>query len=174
MWTNLFRELQNTPSVLNSRPSTSCCSLHKNSTMWSLKVWAGICLCFHLQFPPGLWMNNRQAPETGPHPPQPTNRWLSSSPNVFTVHTLLCCGQRAHAARRYVRKYGERDSAGVVHSRGSTYYEVQELCWQISLHFLSLKHENVSWIIAADDWFRAFISPSPLGSRASFTEQLCY
>lgn len=42
-----------------------CCSLHKNSTMW--------CLYFHLQFPPGLWMNNRQAPETNPHPPrQPT------------------------------------------------------------------------------------------------------
>lgn len=67
-----------------TRPSTAS----KNSTMWSLKVSAGRCLCFHLQFPPGLWMNNQQAPETSPHPPQPTNHWLSSSPYVFTVHTF--------------------------------------------------------------------------------------
>lgn len=56
---------------------------------WSLKVSGeeDVCLLI-LQFPPALWMNNRQAPETGPHPPlEPTSHWLSSSPNVFTVRT---------------------------------------------------------------------------------------
>lgn len=43
---------------------------------------------FILQFPPGLWMNNRPAPEAGPHPPQePASHWPASRPNVFTVHT---------------------------------------------------------------------------------------
>lgn len=56
---------------------------------WSLKVSGeeDVCLLI-LQFPPALWMNNRQAPETGPHPPlEPASHWLSSSPNVFTVRT---------------------------------------------------------------------------------------
>lgn len=43
--------------IQNLGPHYSCCSLHKNSTIWSLTVWAGRCLWFHLQFPPGLWMN---------------------------------------------------------------------------------------------------------------------
>lgn len=87
---NLSQTYKNTSSMLDSHPSTSRCSLHKSSTMWSLKVWAGRCLCFHLQFPPGLWMNNRQAPETGPHPPQ-TDQPLAvfQSKCVHSAHFAL-------------------------------------------------------------------------------------
>lgn len=61
----------------------------RSCTLWSLKVSGeeDVCL-FILQFPPGLWMNNRPAPETGPHPPQEAaSHWPASRPNVFTVHT---------------------------------------------------------------------------------------
>lgn len=68
------------------RPAAPGC---RSCTVWSLKVSGeeDVCL-FILQFPPGLWMNNRPAPETGPHPPQePASHWPASRPNVFTVHT---------------------------------------------------------------------------------------
>lgn len=122
-------------------------------------------------------MNNRQAPETSPHPPQPTNHWLSSSPNVFTVHTLLCCGQGAHAARRCVRKYGERDSVGVVHSRGSTYYDVQELCWHIllPLSFAETWKCELNYRCRRQIFVLSFLLyQAPSGSCASIPKQLCY
>lgn len=89
-------------------------------------------------------MNNRQAPESSPHPPQPTNRWLPSSPNVFTVHTLYSAVDTELMLLGGMSKNMGRDSVGVVCSQESTYEDVQELRWHILLHFLSLKHENVT------------------------------
>lgn len=124
------------------------------------------CLCFHLQFPPGLWMDNRQAPENQPAS-STTNQPLAvfQSKCVHSAHFPLpwtessCCSVVCPKMWREIV---------LVASQGSTYCDVQELCWHILLHFLvSLKHENVTYIIAADDSFCSFILPRPLGSCVS-------
>ncbi len=78
-------------------------------------------------------MNNCQAPETSPHPPQPTNHWLSSSPNVFTVHTFTLLWTESSCCSVVCPKIWREIVLESCIPGGLLNYNVWELCWHILL-----------------------------------------
>lgn len=111
-------------------PHTLADSCRKNSTMHSLKEQA----VFSFTVP--TWFMNEKPPGSREQPTSSptTNPWLFSSPNVFSVHTVLHCGRSAYA--RGMSENMDR------HSMDSYIVKcvLQEVCLHIVFHFLQLKH----------------------------------
>ena len=146
-----------------AKDRASRCSLHKSSTMRSLKSAGGEMSVFSFTVP--TWFMNEQPPGSRDQPTssanQPTTGCLPVQ--MCSQRTLCSCrGQRAHAARRCVRKYRERVALESCTSRGSTYYDAQALCW----HFLPLLAFAETWKCKLNYGSR-ICAFSPWGSCAS-------
>lgn len=146
-----------------AKARASRCSLHKSSTMRSLKSAGGEMSVFSFTVP--TWFMNEQPPGSRDQPTssanQPTTGCLPVQ--MCSQCTLCSCrGQRAHAARRCVWKYRERVALESCTSRGSTYYDAPALCW----HILPLLAFAETWKCKLNYGCR-ICAFSPLGSCAS-------
>lgn len=141
--------------------------------MWSLKSVGRQMSVF--SFTVSTWFMNEQPPGSRDQPTSSTaNQPLAvfQSKCIHCAHFTPLCVDGELLQTEGMSKNMETDKAGVLHSHGSAYYDVQELCWHILLIVETWQLE-VNWSRRSHAGVLV-VSPSPFGSCASFPpKQLC-